>query len=123
VCIFDPRSPSITAYHIHKWIYEQLWLQEDEIRKIKIDGPRRRVFIKFVTNEKTQTVLRSTKGRLEYRHEDGEVPKVRIDVARMGMRRVRIAKLPSEVPNRVLRDTMSKYGDVKDISEELWSRV
>jgi len=69
------------------------------------------VFIKFVTNEKKQTVLRSTKGQLEYRHEDGEVSIVRIDIA--GMDQVQITNLPPEVPDRVLRDTVSKYGDVK----------
>jgi hypothetical protein len=36
----------------------------------------------------------------------------------MGLRRVRLANLPPDVPDRVLRDTMSKYGDVKDITEE-----
>jgi hypothetical protein len=41
----------------------------------------------------------------------------------MGLRRVRVANLPPEVPDRVLRDKMSKYGEVKDISEEHWSRM
>jgi len=123
VYIFDPRSPRITAYHIHEWIYEQLRLQEDEIRMIQTDGPRRQVFIKFVTNEKMQTVLLSTKRQMEYRHDDGEVSIVRIDKAGIGMRRFRVANLTPEDPDRVLRDTMSKYGYVKDISEELWSRV
>ena len=47
VCAFDQRSPRITAYHIHEWINEKLRLEEDEISTIQIDGPRRRVFIKF----------------------------------------------------------------------------
>jgi len=41
----------------------------------------------------------------------------------MGMRRVRLANLPPEVPDRVLRDMLTKYGEVKDISGELWSRA
>jgi hypothetical protein len=122
VFIFDPRSPKITAYHIHEWLYEQLRLREDEIGMIQVDGPRRRVFIKFVTGEQMQTVLRVTKGQLEYRHETCEVSIVRMDIAGMGLRRVRVANLPPEVPDRVLRDTMSKYGEVKHISEEQWSR-
>jgi hypothetical protein len=40
---------------------------------IQVDVPRRRVCIKFVTSEKMQTVLRSTKGQLEFHHETGEV--------------------------------------------------
>jgi len=38
VGIFDPKSPRITAYHIHEWLHEALRLQEDDIRKIQIDG-------------------------------------------------------------------------------------
>ena len=123
VFIFDPRSPKITAFHIREWLYEQLRLREDEIRMIQVDGPRRRVFIKFVTSEKMQTVLRSTKGQLQYRHEIGEVSIVRIDIAEMELRRVRVANLPPDVLDRILRDTVSKCGQVKDISEEQWSRM
>jgi len=122
VFLFDLRSPRITASHIHEWIYEQLRLREDEIRMIQVDGPRRKVYIKFVTSDKMQTVLTSTKGQLEYRHENGEVSVVRVDMAGMGLRRVRVANLPPEVSDRVLRDTMSKYGDVKEITGEQLSR-
>jgi hypothetical protein len=48
---------------------------------------------------------------------------VRTDIVGMGMRRAQVANLPPEVPDRVPQDTMSKYGDVKNISEELWSQV
>jgi hypothetical protein len=81
------------------------------------------VFIKFVTKEKMQTILLTTKGQLEFRHEDGEVSIFRIDIAGTGLRRVRVTNLPPEVPNRVLREAMSKYGDAQDITAELWSRV
>jgi hypothetical protein len=90
---------------------------------IQVDGIRRRVYIKFVNREKMQTILRSTKGQLEYRHETGEVSLVRIDIAEMGLRRARVANLPPEVPDRVIRVTMSKYCDVEDISEEQCLRM
>jgi len=37
VCSFDPRSPSITAYDIHEWIYDMLRLAIEDITMIKID--------------------------------------------------------------------------------------
>jgi hypothetical protein len=40
----------------------------------------------------------------------------------MGLRKIRTANLPPEVSDRTLRDIMSKYGDVKDITEEQWSQ-
>jgi hypothetical protein len=39
------------------------------------------------------------------------------------MRLVRVAKLPPEIQDKVLGNIMSKHGDVKDITEEQWSRV
>jgi hypothetical protein len=118
VFIFDQRSPRITAYQIHEWLYEELRLQEDEIRMIQVDGPRRRVYIKFVTSEKMQTVLRSAAGQLEFHHETGEISIVRVYIAGMGLRKIRIANLPPEVSDKALRDIMSKYGDVKNVTEE-----
>jgi hypothetical protein len=40
----------------------------------------------------------------------------------MGLRKIRIANLPPELPERTLRNIMSKYSDVKDITEEQWSQ-
>jgi hypothetical protein len=40
----------------------------------------------------------------------------------MGLRKIRIANLPPEVSDKTLRDIMSKYGYVKDVTEEQWSQ-
>ena len=66
VCFFDPKNPRITAYEIHEWIYDLLRLQEDDVCMIHVDGPRRRVFIKFIKNERMQAILRTTQGQLVY---------------------------------------------------------
>jgi len=73
VCIFDARSPRITALHINEWIYENLRLPEKDVRMIQIDGPRRRVFIKRNTSEQAQSILQTKKGQLELRHDNGEL--------------------------------------------------
>ena len=52
VCIFYMRSPRIIDFNIHEWIHAQLRLQEDDIRMIQINGPQRRVNIKFVSAER-----------------------------------------------------------------------
>ena len=41
----------------------------------------------------------------------------------MGTRRIRIAKIPPEVPDCVIRTTLTQYGEVKEITEEMWSHV
>jgi hypothetical protein len=63
---FDPRSPRINAFQIHEWIHENLQLEEADVQMIQIDGPRRRVYIKFTTNTLMYTVLNGTQGCPEF---------------------------------------------------------
>jgi len=99
VCIFDPKIPRITAYHIHEWIHEKLKLLENEVR-----------------------MVHTTQGQLDYTHDNGELSIVHIERAGTGVRRVRVAKLPPELQDRKLRDVISRYGEVRAIMEEQWSR-
>jgi hypothetical protein len=41
----------------------------------------------------------------------------------VGIRKVRIANLPPEVPDGTIRDNLAKYREVKDIKEELWTKA
>jgi hypothetical protein len=123
VCIFDTRSPKITALQFHERIYENLQLPEEDVRMIQIDGPGRRVYIKFHTSEQTQNILQTTSGQLNYLHDNGESFIVQLEIAGMGTKRIRIANLPPEVPNKVICDTLSTYGEVTEIIEETWSKA
>jgi hypothetical protein len=72
VCIFDQRSPRISAYDIHEWINENLKSEDPDIQAIQVDGPKFQVFIKFYCEEMKET-LRRTTGTSEYKHENGEI--------------------------------------------------
>jgi len=100
ICAFDQRSPRITAHHIHKWIHVKLQLEEDEISMIQTDGQGRRVFIKFTNGVRMHRLLQDTAGTLEFKHDTGELSQVIISIVGMGIRKVRIANLPPEVPDR-----------------------
>ena len=121
--MFDLNSPRITAYQIRDWIYERLQLPEEEVLMIQIDGHKGRVYIKFGTSEQMRAVLQKTAVQLGYPHDSGEMSIVQIELAAMSTRRIRIANLPPEVPDRVIREALSTYGEVKDIREETWSRA
>jgi len=114
------RSPRITADNKHEWIHAQLRLQEDDIQMIQLDGPRRREYIKFISTDKMQLILQNIQGQQEYKHENGEISIVKVKLAEMGVRRVRVANLPPEVKEPVFCAATSKYGDVKDIKDEQW---
>jgi hypothetical protein len=48
---------------------------------------------------------------------------VNVEIADMVIRRVRLANVPPEFEDGILRDALSKYGEVNNITEEQWSRV
>ena len=98
VCAFDMKSPRISAYDIHEWIYAQLKLEDNEVLMVQIEGLQRHVYIKLRDNNRLQQVLHLTGGQAEYRHTSGEISMVRVETAGLGTRRDRIANLPPEVP-------------------------
>jgi hypothetical protein len=120
-CVFDPSGKRVSALQIHDWMYENLKLPEEDVRMIQIDGTRRCVYIKFHSRERTLAILQETSGGVEFRHGNGELSMVRIELAGMGDRRIRLAKLPPDVPDRAMREAVSPYGDVKKVQEESWS--
>jgi len=87
---------------------------------MQIDGAKRHMFLKFVDYKYVQDLLQSTDGRFEYRHENGEIPIVRLEHAGMGMRRIRIANHPPEVPERTVRNALAPYGEIMSINDETW---
>ena len=81
------------------------------------------MYKKLADCEQMPTVLRSTNGQTEFRHDNGELSLVQIERAGMGTRRNRIANLPPEVPDSVIRTALAKYGEIKDMQEKSWSRA
>jgi len=79
----------------------------------QIDGPKRHVYIKFRDNNRMQDVLHMTGGQIEYRHTNGEISIVRIESAGMEKRRERIANLPHEVSDGVIRTVLKTCRTMK----------
>jgi len=85
---------------------------------IQVDGPRRRVYIKFTSEDRVKEVLQDSNGLLEYRHDNGELSQVCIELVGMGTKKIRIAGLPPEV-ELTLKECLSKYGEIMSIRDEL----
>ena len=89
----------------------------------QVDATKRHVYIKFIEERYAAHALQNIRDPLDYKHPTGEISKVRIERVGMGTRRVRIANLPPEVPEQVIRNILGAYGDVQDIQDEQWSRA
>ena len=57
LCVFDLKSPRISAYEIHDWIHTQTCLNEQELTMVQIDGTKQQVYIKFRENGRMHDVL------------------------------------------------------------------
>jgi len=120
VCSFDPKSPRISVLDIHEWIFEQLHVPENVVTMVQIDGTRRQVYIKLTDFQYMRDLLHSTTGQSEYKHDNGEISQVKIEMAIIGTRRVRLANLPPETPDEAVRFTFSQYGEIKEMQRESW---
>ena len=72
-CIFDMCSPTITAFNIRESIHAQQRLQEEDIRMIQINGPRRQVYIKIVSAERINSIFQNIQGQKKYKHDNDEI--------------------------------------------------
>jgi len=60
---------------------------------------------------------------LIFHHENGEISRVKIEIAGVGIRRVRVSTLPPEITETQIMNVMSAYGDVKTIHDEVWANT
>jgi hypothetical protein len=76
---------------------------------IQIDGTRRKVFIKFIDSNFEHDILQTTNATIEYKHTTGEISLVRLEIAGMGTRPIRLANLPTEPCGSAIRTALAPY--------------
>jgi hypothetical protein len=91
VCTFDPTGPNISAFDIHEWINDTLRILEQEVTVIQMDGPKRQVYIKMEDIRRVNEVLQGTNGQAEYKNNNGTITIVKLGIAGMGTKVIRVA--------------------------------
>jgi hypothetical protein len=64
-----------------------------------------------------------SQGTDEYKHSSGELSVVRIEMAGLGTKRVRIANVPQEIHRGTLRARLTPYAEIRTVQEEKWLNV
>ena len=73
--------------------------------------------------EGVQDIIQGTGGQVEYKHTNGEISTVSVNMAGMGTRKIRIAKLPPEVAENTFRASLAHYGKILSVKKETWART
>jgi len=81
-----------------------------------------RLALKFHSSDRPYSVLQATEGYVEFRHNNGELSLVHIDLPGMGVRRIRLANLAPGMKEKTIREALSPYGEVKEVHEDTWSK-
>jgi len=100
----------------------KLHMPENVVTMVQTDVTRRQVYIKFTDFQYLQDLLHSTTDQSEYKHDNGEISQVKIEMVGMGTRRVRLANLPPETPDEAVRFACSQYCEIKEKQRESWSK-
>jgi len=116
---FDIRSPRANAYQIHEWLYDTALICEDDVHVIQIDGPLRKVYVKFVSSDKMMNTLKQINDDLSFRHESSDISRVKVETAGVRIRRIRVSTLPPEITEPQIKNVLSTYGDIKQIQDEV----
>jgi hypothetical protein len=122
VCIFEAGSPRTNAIDIQEWLYTSLRIPEEQVCFVQVDGPWKRAYVKFLTEEHMRSIVQESGGRKEYKHETGEISIVNIEVVGLGTRKVRIATLAPEIRDATVRAALTRYGEIHDIKHEQWGK-
>jgi hypothetical protein len=123
ICTFERDSPRITAVEIHDWIFEKMDIPGQEVLKIQIDGLKRQVYIKVRTQDSLDDIITRIQGTLTYTHKEGIISTVKFGMAGLAGRRIRIAKLPPEMPGTKIIRALEPHGKVEDIGDEMLSQA
>jgi len=116
--MIDLGRPDISAQVIHKWIFAQMFITQQDITMVHINGPKDQAYIKFQDIRHTEDVLKLTRGQVEYRRNTDEIIIANIKAEGMGTGQVRITHLLPEVSDGVLHTVLHRYGEGMEFQSE-----
>lgn len=112
-----------TVKEVLNWVFNDLtkYINELENDLIGIQNEPDGFFMKFNNQEICDEIINKLNGEGKIKKEDNSIYKISIQLASIGVRMVRILRLPFELSNTEIKNSISKFGQVLSIEDEYWS--
>lgn len=113
-----------TTQDIFKWIFEVLkniTTNFDE-KLIGIQNEPNGIYLKFSETQICSEIIRKI-SESKIKKSDGTITAVKISMAGVGYRRIRIMRLPFEVSPLDIKKALEKYGEIISVEDEYWSNL
>lgn len=107
-----------------KWIFETLKSKifNFEAKLIGIQNEPNGFYMKFNEPNICQEIIERLADSAKIKKENGTICRIKISTAGIGIRKIRISRLPFEVPNEKIKFEINKYGQVLSVEDEFWSQ-
>lgn len=119
--VFEKTAQRPTALEIHQWVSNTLKLTVDHIEALQLLGPENAVYIKLISKSIYDKVLQQHEGTVQTQFASGVLSTATVGPAGYDTVQVRVFNLPIELSNDKIKQTLSQYGTVFTITNELWS--
>lgn len=78
-------------------------------------------YLKFSDQIACDEIIQKLRSENRIKSANGNIIKLTISYAGFGLKRVRVLRLPTEVPNHYIKAALGIYGEILDIEDEFWS--
>ncbi|KAJ4437547.1 hypothetical protein ANN_17692 [Periplaneta americana] len=115
---FPATAKKPSAYEIHQWLVETMRVNTDQVDTIQLHNRDFAIYLKLVSVTLYNKLLNEHKGDKMFKYESGEEIQIVVSAADIQSTTVRIFNLPPEIPNIIVSNILSKYGQIHDRSEK-----
>lgn len=120
---FSEDSEKPNTRECFRWILNELSNLETNLEDkiLGIQYEPNGIYIKFTEANICQNIVDYFKGEAKIQKDNGLIIKVTIKHAGIGIKQVRILRLPFELPNIEIIKAIQEYGEVISCQDEYWS--
>lgn len=116
--VFGVARPKI--YEFDDWFNGYFQVPEEDVLGMAYDFLSNEYIVKLRNDDWCQRIMDKTNGTAEYKSSTGEVSRVSISYAGLGLRNVKVHLLPFEVEFTHIKQALSKFGTVYAVTADRW---